>query len=175
MATTIRPPGLSPGQPSFPPRLVAGIGCNRGTGADEIIALILAMLATAGASAESLCAIGTLERKAGEPGLLAAAAHFGVPLRLFAADELEAWAALSPSRSRIVEGHVGVANVAEAVALKAGSLLVPKRKSAHATCAIGVCGGAFDLAAFGRPAVPSLYSPNAEIASSMLATSSAGP
>ena len=39
--------------------------------------------------------------------------------------------------SEIVEAETGTPGVAEAAALKAGTLVVPKRKSRRATCAIG--------------------------------------
>lgn len=174
MAIISRPGTSSVGLSGPSPRLVAGIGCKRGTRADEIIALLKATLALANAGAGNLVAIGTLDSKADEAGLLTAAAYFGVPLRLFSPEQLEAAAILSPGQSAIVARHIGIAGVAEAAALRAGSLQVSKRKSANATCALGVCDSGFDLAGFGRPAAVH-HSFSAEIASSMLATSSAGP
>jgi cobalt-precorrin 5A hydrolase len=42
-----------------------------------------------------------------------------------------------PSPSDVVEHHVGTPSVAEAAALLAGTrLIVNKRRSAHATCAV---------------------------------------
>jgi cobalt-precorrin 5A hydrolase/precorrin-3B C17-methyltransferase len=133
-----------------PKTVVAGVGCSRGAPAAEVIGLIAATLAEAGLSPLALAALGSVELKADEAALHAAAAHFGVPLRLFSAAELAAERDRLPNPSPAVEAEIGVAGVAEAVALKAGELLVPKRKSAHATCAIGRAPAPLPAAEFGR-------------------------
>lgn len=133
-----------------PATLVAGVGTERGVAADEVIGLIAATLEEAGLAPESLACIASIDLKADEPGLLAAAEHFGVPLRLFSAQELEAERYRLPNPSRVVEQAVGTPGVAEAAALKAGSLLVEKRKSARATCAIGHALRPIDVSRFGR-------------------------
>ena len=133
-----------------PATLVAGVGTERGVAADEVIGLIEATLADAGLAVESLACIASIDLKADEAGLLAAAAHFGVPLRLFSAQELEAERYRLPNPSRVVEQAVGTPGVAEAAALKAGTLLVEKRKSARATCAIGHALRPIEVARFGR-------------------------
>jgi cobalamin biosynthesis protein CbiG len=85
-----------------------------------------------------LVALATVDRRAEEPCMLAAAAHFGVPLRTFAADELAAVDV--PTPSDVVARHVGTPSVAEAAALLSGTrLLVPKTRSEHATCAVAEC------------------------------------
>ncbi|MEO8686245.1 MAG: cobalamin biosynthesis protein, partial [Devosia sp.] len=66
-----------------PAQIVAGIGCRRGTSAEEIVGLIHAALDIAGFQTSALLAIATLDRKATEPGLLAAAGQFGIPVRTF--------------------------------------------------------------------------------------------
>ncbi len=69
--------------------------------------------------------------------MTALAASYGVPLRTFAAAELERVAV--PTPSEIVARHVGTPSVAEAAALLAGerdAWSCPRRRSAHATCAI---------------------------------------
>ena len=154
------------------PAIVAGVGCRRGTGADEIVALVEAALAAAGASPQALVAIGTLDRKAAEPGLLAAAARLGVPLRTFSADQL---AASGDQASSKIQALVGVLSVAEATALRAGPLLLSKLKSARATCALSVARPDFDLALFGQAMLGGAPVSMATIASSRLLTSSAGP
>ena len=139
----------------FPaPRYIAGVGCRKGAGADEIVALIMAVLSEAGISLDALNGIGTLRRKTEEPGLQAAAQRLGVPLRAFS---FEALSNLLPPSSGPVMDTVGLPGVAEAVALRAGALVVPKRKSANVTCALG------------------RYRSSAAMASSTLATSVAGP
>lgn len=133
-----------------PTTLVAGIGCERGTEAAEVIALLEITLAEAGLSPLSLAAIATIDLKADEPALHAAAAHFGVPLRLFTAKELAREASRLPNPSEIVRLETGAPGVAEAAAIKAGELLIEKRKSKRATCAIGIAAGPLDPESLGR-------------------------
>lgn len=133
-----------------PATLVAGIGAERGVAADEVIGLVTAPLAAHGLTAKSLAALATLDLKADETAFHAAAAHFGVPLRLFTAAELAAERHRLVHPSPIVEAETGTPGVAEAAALKAGALIVAKRKSARATCAIGRAPQPLDAAAFGR-------------------------
>lgn len=130
--------------------LVAGVGCERGTGAEEIVALVAATLAEAGLSAKALAALASIDIKADEMGLNAAAIHFGVPLRVFSPAELNAERDRLVTPSAIVEAEIGVPGVAEAAALKAGDLIVPKQKSARATCAIGRAFVPIEISKFGR-------------------------
>ena len=120
-----------------PRTLVAGVGCERGVPAEDVIELIDFALRSENLSPRSLAAIATLDLKADEPALLEAAAHYGVPLRLFTVEELnrERYRLVNPSS--VVEAEVGTPSVAEAAALKAGALVVPKLKSERVTCAIG--------------------------------------
>lgn len=133
-------------------RLVAGIGFATAASADEIVGLVAACLAEAGCSSAQLVAIGTHRRKLGNAVPFRVAAHFGVPLRLLDDADL-----VSDS-------------VAEAVALAAGSLRIGRRQSRYATCALAECSAGFNVTAFGQPP-----SPRAATASSIVATSSAGP
>ena len=95
----------------------------------------LAMLP--GAKPEGLFSIAT---KRDEAGLVEAAAALGLPLAFFEADELRAHAAGAQTISaRIAQLH-GVPSVAETAALAGAGegsvLLVTRRASARATCAI---------------------------------------
>lgn len=118
---------------SDPVRLVAGVGCSLGCPPEELCALIEATLPDG-----ELVALATVDRRATEPAMLAAAAHFGVPLRTHAADALAAVDV--PTPSAVVARHVGTPSVAEAAALLSGTrLLVPKTRSEHATCAVAEC------------------------------------
>ena len=117
--------------------LVVGAGCSRGCPAEELLALIGAVLDEAGAHPDAVRALATVDRRAHEPGMVAAARHHGWPLVTHAAPALSA--AAVPTPSAVVASHVGTASVAEAAALlSAGgdTLLVTKRRSAHATCAL---------------------------------------
>ena len=117
--------------------LVVGAGCSRGCPAEELLALIGAVLDEAGARPDAVRALATVDRRADEPGMVAAARHHGWPLVPHAAPALSAVAV--PTPSAVVASHLGTASVAEAAALlSAGgdTLLVTKRRSAHATCAL---------------------------------------
>jgi cobalamin biosynthesis protein CbiG len=117
---------------AVPTRVVAGIGCSRGCPPDELRALVEATVAAAGGV---LAALATVDRRAGEPAMLAAAAGFGVPLLTHSVADLAATPVPTPSDA--VQRHVGTPSVAEAAALRSGTrLLVTKHKSPHATCAV---------------------------------------
>ncbi|MFD3436254.1 precorrin-3B C(17)-methyltransferase [Streptomyces sp. NPDC058685] len=124
-----------------PPSLTVGVGASSGAPADEIIGLIEETLRDVGLSALSIGELATVDAKASEPGILAAAGHFGVPLVTHAAERLADIDVPNPSEAPLAA--VGTPSVAEASALAGGGqLLVPKRKSspqgraAMATCAV---------------------------------------
>jgi len=117
--------------------IVAGVGCSLGCPADELLALVDECLDRAGVAPGTVAALATVDRRAQEPGILAAARSRGWPVRTFAAAELAAVPV--PTPSAVVAAHVGTPSVAEAAALlaaPAGSLVLAKRRSAHATCAL---------------------------------------
>lgn len=125
-----------------PPSLVVGVGASRGVPAQEVLELVEGTLREAGLSVRSVCCLATVDAKAGEPGLVAAAERLGVPLVTYSAEELAAVEVPNPSAAPLAA--VGTPSVAEASALLGGGeLLVPKRKSkradggpARATCAV---------------------------------------
>lgn len=115
--------------------VVVGAGCSRGCAAEELLALVDGALRELGDP--PVRALATIDVKGEEPGLRAAAAARGWPVELHPALALAAVAV--PTPSAVVRGYVGTPSVAEAAALlSAGTtaLLLPKRRSAHATCAI---------------------------------------
>lgn len=119
-----------------PPSLVVGVGCSRGASEAEIIALIRDSLADAGLAEKSVAALASVDVKRDEAGLLAAAERLGVPARFFSSEELSGFDA--PNPSEVVADAVGTPSVAEAAVLAYGSeLVVEKRKSRNATCAVG--------------------------------------
>lgn len=125
-----------------PPSLVVGVGASRGVPAQEVLELVEGTLREAGLSVRSVSCLATVDAKAGEPGLVAAAERLGVPLVTYSAEELAAVEVPNPSAAPLAA--VGTPSVAEASALLGGGeLLVPKRKSkradggpARATCAV---------------------------------------
>jgi cobalt-precorrin 5A hydrolase/precorrin-3B C17-methyltransferase len=115
----------------FTPSLVVGVGASKGAPTGEILELVRTTLAHAGLDVRSLHSLASVDAKADEPGLLAAAAELGVPVRFFTADELAA--VTVPNPSAVPLAAIGTPSVAEAAALlgaEAAELLVPKRKSA---------------------------------------------
>ena len=119
-----------------PPSLVVGVGCSRGTGADEILSLLDSSLEEAALSKESVAALASIDVKGDEPGLLEAAERLGVPVRFHTAEMLSAME--PPNPSEVVRGAVGTPSVAEAAVLVSGAeLVVEKRKSEMATVAVG--------------------------------------
>jgi cobalt-precorrin 5A hydrolase/precorrin-3B C17-methyltransferase len=119
-----------------PPSLRVGVGASRGAPAEEIAQLIDDVLGELGVSPSSVRHLGTVEAKADEAGLLAAAAERGWPVVTFPASRLAAVPV--PHPSEVVRRAVGTPSVAEAAALlEPGSeLIAAKRASAHATVAV---------------------------------------
>jgi cobalt-precorrin 5A hydrolase/precorrin-3B C17-methyltransferase len=125
-----------------PPSLVVGVGASKGAPFDEVLGLVEDALREAGLSAKSVAEIASVDAKADEPGIVAAAEHLGVPVVTYTAEELAKVAVPNPSDAPLAA--VGTPSVAEAAALvRGGELLVPKRKSERAdgqpamtTCAV---------------------------------------
>ncbi|WPW28128.1 precorrin-3B C(17)-methyltransferase [Streptomyces atratus] len=124
-----------------PASLAVGVGASKNAPVEEVLGLIRDALCEAGLSPLSIAELVTVDAKADEPGIVAAASQLGVPLRTYAADELARIEVPNPSGAPLAA--VGTPSVAEAAALAAGGeLLVPKRKSspvgraAMATCAV---------------------------------------
>ncbi|WP_040158971.1 precorrin-3B C(17)-methyltransferase [Nigerium massiliense] len=119
-----------------PPSLVVGMGCNRGTTADALEALLDRTLAEAGLAKESIAALTSVDAKADEPGLAELATRLGVPFETFTADELATRDVPNPSDAPA--SAVGTPSVAEASVLARGAdLIVEKTKTPEATCAVG--------------------------------------
>ena len=123
-----------------PKNLVLGIGCERGAGGEEALALALDTLAQAGMSPASVGLVASIDVKADETAVHHVARHFGCSVRVFDAATLEAEKPRLKNPSDIVFAEVGCHGVAEGAALAAagpsGELIAEKRKSRRATCAI---------------------------------------
>ncbi|MFE5190438.1 precorrin-3B C(17)-methyltransferase [Streptomyces sp. NPDC056628] len=152
-----------------PPTLVVGVGASRGAPADEVLALVREALRDAGLSAASVAELATVDAKAGEPGVVEAAARLGVPLVTHAPQRLASVPVPHPSDAPLAA--VGTPSVAEAAALVGGGdLLVPKQKSARAdgrpamaTCAVARRPGRGRLAVVGLgPGARDLLTPRAK-------------
>ncbi|KOV69817.1 Precorrin methylase [Streptomyces sp. MMG1121] len=149
-----------------PPSLVVGVGASRGAPVEEVLGLVEEALRDAGLSVRSVAELATVDAKAAEPGIVAAAERLGVPLVTYSAEELAAVEVPNPSDAPLAA--VGTPSVAEAAALvRGGELLVPKRKSAArpamATCAVVRRPGRGRLAVVGLgPGARDLLTPRAE-------------
>lgn len=125
-------------------KLVAGLGCRGGCPADELQGLLLQCLAEAGESLDSLVALASSEAKVTEPGLIALAEGLGLPLHFLPVDSLAACEGRLSQPSERVRAATGSPGVAEAAALTQAEalfgeraiLLIDKRRSASATCAL---------------------------------------
>ncbi|MFJ8015908.1 Rv2231c family pyridoxal phosphate-dependent protein CobC [Streptomyces sp. NPDC096339] len=116
-------------------RLVVGVGGRAGVSVAEVCALVEETLRGAGLTSEAVTALATVESKAAEAGIAGAAERFGVPLVGYPAEQLAAITVPHPSDA--ARTAAGTPSVAEAAALAAGGeLLVPKRRSVAATCAV---------------------------------------
>jgi cobalt-precorrin 5A hydrolase/precorrin-3B C17-methyltransferase len=119
-----------------PPSLVAGVGASRNVSCEEVLGLVDGSLAAAGLSPASVAALATVDAKAAEPGLVAAARQRGWPLLTYPAARLAAVPVPNPGAAALAA--IGTPSVAEAAALASADVLVAeKRKSAMATVAIG--------------------------------------
>ena len=139
-------------QRPLPPRVLAlGIGCERGCSAEEIAALANETLTEAGFEIGSVAAVVSIELKRAEPGILALAATLRVPVWFFPAARSLAETERLSERSAAAFRATGCWGVAEGAALAAcgsdGVLLVPKRRSRRATCAVARASAPIDVTA----------------------------
>ena len=132
--------------------VVVGVGCERGTESEELIKLVLKALVKNDIAPERVALVVSLDLKSDEPAVHALAAYFTeisgseCPVRFFDVATLEAQVPDLQNPSEIVFREVGCHGVAEGAALAAveasgcstssRKLLVPKIKSAKATCAV---------------------------------------
>ena len=125
-----------------PQVLTLGVGCARNCDPDELLTLVLGVLDEAKVAPEAVHSVNTITLKADEPAIIALAKALGVPLRLFEAEALEAETPRLANPSDVVFAEVGTHGVSEAAALAQGgadaTLMVAKRKTANATCAIAI-------------------------------------
>ena len=121
-----------------PLNLCLGIGCNRGTSAEEIESVVKENLERLSLSLKSVKCIATAQAKSDESGLLEFAGKAGVPIRFFASDELNAVAVPSPPSEHAFAaiGATGVAEPAALLASGGGRLLLHKVKQGNVTLAI---------------------------------------
>jgi cobalt-precorrin 5A hydrolase len=121
-----------------PRNLVLGIGCNRGTPADEIEDFVSGQLRRIFLSTRSICCIASATAKSNETGLLEYAARLGVPFRCYTSEELNQVEFPSPPSPHALAavGSAGVAEPAAILASGGNRLLLKKVKSDNVTLAV---------------------------------------
>lgn len=124
--------------------ITCGIGCRRGTPAEDIDAAIRAARNALDCTGD-ISVIATETSKADEPGLREAAHRLGVELMSFTSDELGSVASRLLTVSPAALKHKNTPSVAEAAALLAGGanarLLGPRIANATTTCAFAAVDG----------------------------------
>ncbi len=137
-----------------PATIALGVGCERLAPAEELIALAKESLTAAGLSPLSVACVASISLKAAEPAVHALAERLGVPARFFDAAALERETPRLANPSDLVFRETGCHGVAEGAALAAvgadGHLALAKRRSARATCAIGLSPRIIDPDVVGR-------------------------
>ena len=120
-----------------PQRYALGLGCARGCETEELWDLVCRTLDEANIAPGAVACVASIDLKADEGAMNAVARRLGVPFRLFTAAELEAFAGQLANPSEVVFAEVGCHGVSEGAALACGGqLVVEKRKTANATCAL---------------------------------------
>lgn len=118
--------------------LVAGIGCNRGTGKEEIRDFLYNVFQKHGLSVKSLCGLATIDIKKDEAGLIELAEELGLPVMFYSSEELNSVKGVE-TPSSLVERYTGVEGVCEGAALlgaKTTQLIVPKEVAKDVTVAV---------------------------------------
>jgi cobalt-precorrin 5A hydrolase/precorrin-3B C17-methyltransferase len=102
-----------------PASIVVGVGAATNADTEALWDEVATTLAEAGIDISAVAEVGTLDRKAAEPAIVALAQRLGVGLRTFAAPDLAAVASagLVPNPSPVVAAAVETPSVAEAAAL----------------------------------------------------------
>jgi len=120
-----------------PRNLVTGVGCNSGTGADEIEDAVKRVFDRYGLSFNSIHSIATIDLKAGERGLVDFAERYGFNIISFTADELNSVSGITGSEAVLkATGALAVSEPAALLASGAEGLLVPKQKMGNVTVAV---------------------------------------
>lgn len=118
--------------------VIVGIGCRRGTDSGRIVEAITAAMKELGVSLGEVRYLASVDIKADEGGLLAAAKALGIPLRFIPSGDIRGSTRVF-DRSDFVEEHINLPAVAEPAALLAGrrtQLILPKKVYKGVTVAV---------------------------------------
>lgn len=121
-------------------KLALGVGCERGTSPDRLLALVRSVLARNGLPPERIGCVASIDTRRDEPAVRAVADMLNAESRFYPAPALEALTPRLAFPSDRVFRHVGCHGVAEAAALAAAgdtaALLVAKTIGEGCTAAI---------------------------------------
>ncbi|MBY9078147.1 cobalamin biosynthesis protein [Paenibacillus sp. HN-1] len=120
-----------------PKSLILGIGCNRGTSAEEIEQTVLSSLAELRLSVKSVRGAATIDLKKNEQGLLDVCRKYGWTLDFYNPEQLNEIPLRNPSET--VYRHTGAYGVSEPAALRASGAsdwLLEKKKQGNVTLSI---------------------------------------
>lgn len=123
-----------------PPVLSVGIGCNRGTGVEDIYDFLTQVFKEGDLSMHSIKGLSSIDLKKNEPGLLSLAEKMNLPLDFHTREVLNSVTSIE-TPSSMVEKHVGVKSVSEASAILSavhGRLLISKKKNKDVTLAVAI-------------------------------------
>jgi cobalt-precorrin 5A hydrolase len=122
-----------------PKVIVLGMGCNRGTSAEEIEAVIKETLAELNFSIRSVKALCTIELKKDEPGLLEVCQKYGWEFVWYPPEQLNRVQLEEPSETVYkFTGAYGVSEPAAKLYAGVDKLIVTKKKSGNVTISVGV-------------------------------------
>jgi len=114
-----------------PPVLSVGIGCNRGTGVEDIYDFLACVFKEGNLSMHSIKRLATIDLKENETGLLSLAEKMNLPMEFHTREKLNSVVSIE-TPSPMVEKHVGVKSVSEASAILSaghGRLIITKKKT----------------------------------------------
>ena len=120
--------------------LSVGVGCNRGTGVEDIYDFLALVFREENLSMHSIKGLSSIDLKKNEPGLLSLAEKMNLPLEFHTREDLNSVTSIE-TPSPMVEKHVGVKSVSEASAILSaghGRLIISKKKNKDVTIAVAI-------------------------------------
>ncbi|MCG5254078.1 cobalamin biosynthesis protein [Brevibacillus agri] len=122
-----------------PKVIVLGMGCNRGTSAEEIEAVIRETLDELQFSLKSVKALATIELKKDEAGLIAVCEKYGWPFVWYSPQELNQVEISEPSETVFkFTGAYGVSEPAAKLYAGVDELVLTKKKSGNVTISVAL-------------------------------------
>lgn len=122
-----------------PKTIHLGIGCNRGTPAEEIEEVILSTLLEKQLSLQSVKGISTIDLKKDEVGLLEVCEKYGFDFTWYTPEELNAIPIENPSETVFkFTGAHGVSEPSAKLSAGVDKLLLKKKKSGNVTISIAI-------------------------------------